>query len=388
MNRISQIVLCDLQLKLEDFLKLIKICNFLFCFLLFKPNKTATVELDLDKEATKIKDSEDITNLTAEIESFVRIADTDKEMLENRTNETSREFELPLHQSYGRNDCQTEEITIEKIQNLGEVDENSDKVCKQSPVKILVRAPTDEELVLNNSEEIKTNPEIENNDFAKKITEDNEEKDENGNLEAEIETINETIIDDQTKIIPSVLTEEIVDENNQNTCEDNTCFEANELRITESMDDLTLSVDTKHQNCEIRDESKNASEEYELYPSTSTISPITMRTKERSDINKKEPPTPPLRRRSVKEIIDSINKCQIYLKTGKVSDTSTSSPKTFKNKSFFNDHNMNDTNKKDYQKKRLFTDMTEVNNNDKGAEMCNIPLFVEKFNELNNNNKI
>lgn len=338
-----------------------------------QPNKTATVELELDTEATKQQDSADITNLTAEIESFVRIADTDEGMLKTKIieDETAQKANMSLRQSLERNDSypqnsHTEEITIESIQNLGEMDENSK--CNTSPIKILIRAPTEEEPILNIDEESKISTTIEQNsndaenevlEFVQKSMEPNEET----KVVPTSVAPKELKIQDQHKVILPTLPEEFIVENDAN--KDVTSLEVNELKITESSDDLTiLSDETKHEVCEIRKE-----------PCSSNEIPLRINKND----GKKNPPTPPLRRRSVKEIIESINKCQSLLKVNqdltKVNNTDLFQTSS---KSFFIDRNMNETNKKDYQNKRLFTDMTEVN--------ANIPLFVEKFNELNNNN--
>lgn len=364
-------------------------------FLSLQPNKTATVKLEANTEATKLQDSADITNLTAEIESFVRIADTDKEILESEIseNETVEIVNSSSRQSPEGNDCypqdyHTDEITIERIQNLGEMDENSE--CKTSPIKILIRAPTDEESTLNideEEEELKIgtteyidHAENENMQEAMKPDEDTDK--------TKDEIIEEIIIQDQNEIISSteLLTEECIAKNDAS--KDDTCLEGNELKITESSDDLTILTDkTTPEVCKIK----------ECQPSSSRVSSILMNINRNE--SRKVPPTPPLRRRSVKEIIESINKCQSLLKinqdlksskvnnTDQFQTTTSSSPsKSFKNKSFFIDRNMNDTNEKDYQNKRLFTDMTEVNNNANTNANADIPLFVEKFNELNDNN--
>lgn len=109
---------------------------------------------------------------------------------------------------------------------------------------------------------------------------------------------------------------------------------------------------------------------------------------------KRKPPTPPQRRRSVREIIESINKCQSLLKINQGSKAdkdkintdlfqATYSPpsKSFDSKPSIT---MNDSAGKSYKNKKMFSDITEANNNDEC--IAHIPLFVEKFNEFNNNN--
>lgn len=490
-------------------------------------------------EVKKPQDSADITSLTAEIESFVRIADTDKEMLESKTKEFRVENEndiddtgevslrrSPEHNDCYSQDCHTEEITIERIQNLGEIDENSNQRCKKSPVKILIRAPTDEEPFQNFDKELILSIEQGNIDSAHQkaiiidsvqtgmetIEENKQNKEENPEITVEanvdcneelttriehenIDSTHQTNMEMQTNMgineenkqnkedpeirvethvdcneelktssddgslqkpviidsvqtsmetnernkenvgnkdeVPAVKAEKHIDCNeelkvqdqNETTAESlaekyekyanksNSYSEVNELKITESSDDLSqiglLNDGSKQYEAII----ENFDSTKYLSSSSTRVCSIPLRVKEGTSFignyGKKEPPTPPQRRRSVREIIESINKCQSLLKVNqdlknsKVNNTdlfqtsslsSSSSPpvppptKAFKNKSFFIDRNMNDTNKKEYQNKRLFTDMTEVNNNAKVEEMCNIPLFVEKFSELNNNN--
>lgn len=375
---------------------------------------SATVKSTEETVATKLQerqDSADITNLTAEIESFVRIADTDKEMLEAKTNDSNETVEngSPEHKDYYPKDSHTEEITMERIQSLGEMDENSDNRCKTSPIKILVRAPTDENDI---DEELETITEVEVNEGAeneitkpvdeKLNTQSVEEKSVNTNtdspqveVETDIKPVEELKIEDENEIIPSTLIEEFIAENDANK-------ELNELKITESLDDLTtVSYEPKQVVCETKEEFFQR--EDEPCSSRSTISSLPFRFN--NNDGKKVPPPPPprspQRRRSVREIIESINKCQSLLKVNQdqkitkmnnndlfqTPTSSSSSPsKTFQNKSFFVDRNMNDSNNKDYENKRLFTDMAELNNNSQADEAPNIPLFVEKFNELNNNN--
>lgn len=378
-----------------------------------QPNKIATVEVELNSEPEKQQDSADITNLTAEIESFVRIADTDKEMLASQVKEMRTESEiveesqLCSRQSPEHNECYSEEITIERIQNLGEMDENkSSSQCKKSPVKILIRAPTDEEPSPKIDENSKVITEIANNDeiedtFRTISVEINEVNEVNKKFKKEthIECDEELTVKDPSKTIPTTTVIEELKAQNDADTPSNSYSAVTELKITESSDDLTQiqpeSEETKQIAAEVIDEPKNSPKEEReqngsmKYGDSSTkVSLIPLRVK---NGGAKEPPTPPQRRRSVKEIIESINKCQSLLKVNqdqrdsRINDLfqSPSPSKTFKNKSLFIDRNMNDTNKKEYQTKRLFADINEVNNNAKAEEMCNIPLVVEKFNELN-----
>lgn len=122
-------------------------------------------------------------------------------------------------------------------------------------------------------------------------------------------------------------------------------------------------------------------------------SPIAMR---RTIINTDVPqgPQKPSRRRSVKEIIDSINKCQGLLKLNQDQKTrktdnerncqypASTSSHTFSDKTTGVDRNMNDLASKHYEDKKMFTRANEINNNrDNGDGSYNIPLFVQELNE-------
>lgn len=133
--------------------------------------------LQLNK-ATFDAEHVNITNLTAEIESFVRTADTDQAEIKSKStseitlktddskhieNRNLKEVEKkhgsgellresPENNDFYSEDDLCEEITIEKIQNLGITDVNSNERNKSSPVKILVRAPTDEKPTNDESE--------------------------------------------------------------------------------------------------------------------------------------------------------------------------------------------------------------------------------------------
>lgn len=428
--------------------------------------------MELSAETTKVQDNPDICNLTAEIQTFVRSADTDKEILGSKTTSDScshnmeNEIVVDVRHSPERNEYHQEEITIERIQNLGEIDENSDNRCKKSPVKILIRAATDEEQILQVEEEfvendtfesVQTNAEairssqelsvassaidteIENTDVDNnEILESNTEAIQNSkddsqefsvassisvpNLDEELaisteiensnvaknETVNsaqtnaETIgnsISDKQEINVSTNIEcigELKTYDNTQLLPENAAsgsiiyLKETELKITESLDNLTQIEQTQS---DVANEKRSVNT-FEFPESSARIDKTVIINK---NVSTKVPPAPPQRRRSVKEIIESINKCQKMLKINhdvppnKVNNTDLyqtsppSSSKTFGNKQLFIDRNINDAVRKEYQSKRLFTDMTEVNNNAKDDEQHMIPLFVERFNELNNN---
>lgn len=361
-----------------------------------------------DVEESKVEDVKDhndtvnITNLTAEIESFVRGVDEEKiEVTETKNKTHENERQSPESNDFYPQDNHSEGITIEKIQNLGASNVDSNERSKRSPVKILIRAPTDEEepvAIRNTNEEFEfKEPEID--EYCTKDTENKKHK-------TGAEKVNSQESEGTTTPTSSAVEFILENENLVN----NTL-----LKITESNDDLTKfqtqsSVSSVAQEMETKAEENISAQERQCEPvneSSKTFSRFEIRSiplkldspnSKKRDIGvKREPPTPPQRRRSVKEIIESINKCQSLLKVNqdlkieksekdKVSidllqASSSSSSKSFNSKTSFTfDRNMNDSAEKPYQ------NISELNNNVKAEDLCNIPLFVEKFNELNNNN--
>lgn len=368
-----------------------------------QPNKTVDTVAESNGEA--------ITHLTAEIESFVRTADTDKESINVRVAKIKEDTiaineckdEIPekdnsLRQSPESNEYyphdQTTEITIEKIQNLGEIDANSNERCKKSPVKILIRAPTEEEPTID--KDIKVECRDSNVGFivgeaacAEKCPENN-----SVGFEEDISKISEieNIENAEQPIEMEVIFENDLEQNDSELI--GTC----ELKITESVDDLNKIESQQVTQVDDTREIIDNKNELKLVPIASsqktraTVSDVfdarwdTPGIKKEFDNKKRKPPTPPQRRRSVKEIIESINRCQKLLKINH--ELNTNKCERDENNDLFqpsssNFHNMNDIVGKEYKNKQMFADATEVNNNAKIEDMSNIPLFVEKFNELN-----
>ncbi|XP_055302797.1 muscle M-line assembly protein unc-89 [Sitodiplosis mosellana] len=415
------------------------------------PNKA-----ELKVEAEQVN----ITNLTAEIESFVRIADTDEEKIESKSEQTDSitlktderdnnektEIKDEEHdkgktsrQSPESNDFypqlqdeHCEEITIEKIQNLGATDINSNERSKRSPVKILIRAPTDEEpLSVTIDDEYEKTMQPESDEYGSKDTEReivvvekecvlkesaNEESTqidaENDDPKEYLETM-KVIQDTEGATTPTSSAVEFILENENMADKGDTTL----LKITESSDDLTkddtdnsdpndkqeIESMTKEKMTVLERQCEHVNQTFSRYEVRSIPLKLDSPKIRKKDVGaKKEPPTPPQRRRSVKEIIESINKCQSLLKINQDLKTEkaekdkmntdlfqashSSSSKSFNSKPSFNDRNMNDSVEKPYQNKKMFSDIAEVNNNVKNEDMSNIPLFVEKFNEFNNNN--
>lgn len=393
-----------------------------------------------------------ITNLTAEIESFVRTADTDQAEIKSKSKSTSQitlktddskhiektDFKEEeekhgkeiLRQSPESNDFYSqsvnddlcEEITIEKIQNLGTIDVNSNERIKRSPVKILVRAPTDEEST-NDERELTTqslNDVLDSKDTSREIIIVEREcvlkesmHEESAQIYGEKGESEESKANQDTEgtttptssAVEFILENEIVTDASETT--------DTLLKITESIVDLTKvetetfvtnyanTSETKKKNSVLERECVPVNESSNIFSQFEVRSiPLKLdspKIRKRDVAAKREPPTPPQRRRSVKEIIESINKCQSLLKINQGSKaekdkintdlfqaTYSSSSKSFDSKPY--NRNMNDSAEKSYQNKKMFGDIGGVNNNVKTEDMTNIPLFVEKFNEFNNNN--
>lgn len=322
--------------------------------------------------------------MTAEIELFVHTADTDRESIkidqgsiypqkiERIESKTSRQS--PENNDYYTQD-QFDEITMEKIQNLG---------TPRSPVKILIRAPTDEESSLEEESESELIEECE-----KKVgcsgTEDHfvpsssnntgrtgSELQTNAKLELQSEVLkgNEEKPKSQESVEETTPTSSAVEFilENQNHEED-----LNVLKITESNDDLT-NIESND-----RSQTKKVFNTFEVQTIPLKLDSPKLRRKVTDDSTKNIPPTPPQRRRSVKEIIESINKCQSLLK---INQRNKVVKETFTIEGLPRDRlsNVSNSFENDYRYKEI----AEVNNNTK-QEGSNIPVVVEKFNKFNNN---
>lgn len=392
----------------------------------------------------KPQEAVNIISLTAEIESFVRTADTDKEILESKPTEFENvnpienfkiQRQSPENNDYYPQEESSDIITIEKIENLGEPDINGDEQRKKSRVKILIRAPTDEEPIstVQNGEthevfehENKAEDRIMECTLAleykveekidKEKTEDlecdskklhieesawvNIEKPIENNIKinhnttkcnsdeneyAESENI-KTADDISTPISPDV------DFMMRNDVKDYERIDDTALKIIESSEDLT-KIETeaqqasvnKHKTKELSKQESVDSKEInntELYKFEVRTIPLKLDSPElrKKSIEigsaKKLPPTPPQRRRSVKEIIESINKCQSLLKVNQ--DSVSKNIEKLQTNSFVRNCNTNSSIVK--QEKVI-----EENNNENTDDFSNIPLFVEKFDEFNNN---
>lgn len=464
--------------------------TFFFVFLHFQSTKTITTVEETSGEGDKNDETVNITNLTAEIESFVRTADTDKENIENvlhselrieederpTNEEKSTSRQSPESNDYYPQEEQIDMVTLEKIQNLGSKDmdvSNNSERCKRSPVKILIRAPTDEEPMSEEAENIHETKDTERETVIverEQITKSNENNTEitanqstdvasnqqtvnQQTIEVSIKPSTEDSIQSTTVEQPDISNETVInvihteplndiaeiDEDASNTTptsaavefileNDTSVIDETNLRITESTDDLSnkptksldeteevqlrpkISIDiTKSKKNETSHPIRSPAEEKSNFLRNFDIRTVPLKldspsATKKNDFNdktgKKIPPTPPQRRRSVKDIIDSINKCQSLLKINQnpnknkaekekinlaqaSSSSSSSSAKLFNQKNSLIDRNMNDLAGKQYQEKRMFSDIAEVNNN---GDTINIPLFVEKFDEFNNNN--
>lgn len=359
----------------------------LFFLFVFQCNKTiATVE-EASGEGDKMVN---ISDLTAEIESFVHAADTDKENIEstnamhsklrideveedgtheiNRKNARDSSRESPESNEYYPQDEQNDVITLEKIQNLGSMDidvSNNSERCKKSPVKIIIRAPTEEEPIAEQETETTQSIEIihETEDSEKDTTHsqqetqiieviENQKKETLNHPGAQAESVSAMVVNNEPVNDKQVNTEpikELIDTQDDNTTPTSAAVEfilesdaqsetTTSLRITESTDDLPSAAESKptkeeEETVQIRPKPPVETEiektkEFEIESKSQLLQNCNIRTvplkldspktskRNNSDgeVTEKQKPIPPQRRRSVKEIIDSINKCQSLLK--------------------------------------------------------------------------
>lgn len=537
------------------------------------------------KEAERsTEEAEKIHNLTAEIESFVKTADTDKEKLRDSpekingnvqvlkieetqtetkasqpkdditivttvttTSEIKREgvssqklqesnknreireeistiSDIDSRQSPENNDYYPEEretitpdkrsnASCEKLQNLvTEIDVANNNVerCKKSPVKILIRAPTDDDskveevilddgrcdgtttplstevdLILENECKVTRNTDsIQRNAQKEEISASNaviestssqpttsvivESNKERAAQPSSLEATTTKITTERTETVISVSSKTVNTEPVEKTSysksvtpepvkvravyskpsitsskpiisnkpvlakpipepvvsEPSTPEPSAELKITESTDDLTkippakssqkptvfevrnvplksLSPSMCRKEIDLQKEQKEEEEE----------EAVAIRNKEPTQETK---PAPPQRRRSVKEIIESINKSQSLLK---MNQKPTPPPKDESKYTIRNTFPL-PVEEKNYSErirsskqpsppraangndeidtltanerlmKKMIADMEEDKNGNDMEEVANIPLFVERFNELNNNSSL
>lgn len=175
----------------------------------------------------------------------------------------------------------SDELSIEIIQSLGETEFKSNKECKTTPVEIFDRAPTSDV-------EFKTFECTPSVPFFGSVPQEVDSNPEKSSSVDIITSMNSAM--DYTMGIDSNRVEFL-----------------DELKIRESNDDLTT---TKPNTCLARNNEVRVSTTVDKFD-VQTIESNSMELE--NEKNKKKPNTPH-RRRSVKEIIESINKCQSLLK--------------------------------------------------------------------------
>lgn len=521
---------------------------------------------DLDakeRSSAHHNESVNISNLTAEIESFVKIADTDKEKLRDspeksqsqpqhrpqpaalhidedrvpqetktvvvrvtttaqilrensdknvdkcQTNELNNNnnnngiqtatTDIDTRQSPENNDyypadgdgisadTKTRTASCEKLQNLvtePDVANNNVQRCKKSPMKILIRAPTDDDKE-NKVEEISLEI-VENGDSCNRTTtplstevdeilenacrEANRvvseiglgvdrssasqaSVDKNSNQAEEPASRTAVSANSETKTIETkkveskitettivsieekpvkITTTEIV---SADPIETNTAESIAELKITESTDDLTKIQSQKSTPKTTIFEVRNIP--LKGFSSSMVRKEIDLRKEQQDDEDqevairnkqiKPEPttvPTPPQRRRSVKEIIESINRSQSLLKINqKPAQSPSKDENKYKIRNTFPqpvvernnyesvqctaanakqidashasssaptttpvDNEIDVLTANERHMKEMIADMEIDRNGNDTEELAHIPLFVERFNALNNNN--
>lgn len=372
--------------------------------------------------------------------------------------------------------------SCEKLQNLlTEVDVANNNVqrCKKSPVKILIRAPTDEEPNNNveevylesmesklngNTDEASTSQSTEVDEILEntcraasravsEIGKDRNHSSDDKPLEEvsrgpDRSTVNAGTVDATTSAAtknveitkPESSSQKPKSSSSSSTTTVTTSIASakelpepvvvaasistesiTELKITESTDDLTQipsSTSTKSTIFEVRNVPLKG-----LSPSM-VRKEIDLRKEqeddERNDVTIREKtaqpqpttaPTPPQRRRSVKEIIESINKSQSLLKINQKPAVPLKDESKYKIRNTFPqpviERNILESQKRqatsgadngtlnddldaltasEKHMKQMIAEM-EADKNGNDSELANIPLFVERFAELNNNNR-
>lgn len=384
-------------------------------------------------------------------------------------------------------DAKTRTASCEKLQNLvteADVANNNVQRCKKSPVKILIRAPTDDDKE-NQVEEISLEI-VENGDNCNRTTtplstevdeilenacreanrivseigsgvdrssalqassdansneagESASRTSNSANLETktietkkvESEIIETSIVSTEKKPV-EIKTTELV---SADAIETDSTTSVAELKITESTDDLTKIPSPKSTPKTTIFEVRNIP--LKGFSSSMVRKEIDLRKEQQDDEeqevairNKKiKPelttvPTPPQRRRSVKEIIESINKSQSLLKINqKPAPTPSKDENKYKIRNTFpmpvvernnyesarctvtttkqidasrasssaatttpNDIEIDVLSANERHMKEMIADMEIDRNGNDTEELAHIPLFVERFNALNNNN--
>lgn len=186
--------------------------------------------------------------------------------------------------TFEQSEAKSEDLSIEKIQNLGETEFESNEKSDANPVKIFVRAPTDEESEVE-FKTLECTPSLPEESVPCEV--------------AQCHSETKTLEDIKT---PNNSSMEFKLENVSNRDE----F-LSELKITESNDDLTT---IKPNTCFAKAYDGKMSTVNKFDEQTLELDSMEFREKKME----KKPNTPSQRRRSVKEIIESINKCQSLLK--------------------------------------------------------------------------
>lgn len=322
------------------------------------------------------------------------------------TIERKESRESPESNDFYPQDERAEPITFEKIQNLGASDldvTNNSERCKSSPVKIFVRAPSDEDAAKTG---MTTVVEIEcDYETTNAVKETDKVECESSEKPVDEEAVKSHVISKETNEEEKSQPE--IKKTSHETNLNGTANGSAELRITESTEELYVGDQAKGETETVAGASSTeeanistvngVEKPFRLYDVRTiplkTNSPIALRRRTIESDGSLIGPQKPSRRRSVKEIIESINKCQGLLKLNQEQRTSkidkersnsltasTSNPLNDKNR--FVDRNMNDLAGKRYNDKKMFTAANEINNNgNNDDDSYNIPLVVQELNE-------
>lgn len=426
-------------------------------FFSFQADKSITIVEESSSEAAadgRCDESVNIINLTAEIESFVKTAATDTDenvvptttevVLLEKTEKTKQMRQSPESNDFYAGDeyvnTHNDKLTADKIQNLGAADDyeltNNYERSKRSPVKILIREPTEE----GNEVEVASNTKLSNEAVDAKVNDIAEivasktlvSEDEEHTEVQEDQAIADHVRNDEC-ITPTSLEVENILENQIRYSINST---TTSLRITESCDDLSNQVNDeptstfdvvnipleksplespRNENIpEVKNETSITSSRFEVRTiPLKDLSPTPIRNSSIGIVangiaTKVPPPTPPRRTRTVKEIIESINKSQSLLRINqdknklndKTATTNIISQTAFTTQGDDRpvDRNLNDLSAKNYyQQKKLFAEVADRNGNRNifhggndadGFNSNDIPLSVARYNEVSKNNSI
>lgn len=330
----------------------------------------------------------EISNLTSQIESFVKTADTDSEQIQIESTESTEktneklteqtenvEHKMEILASTNNDDLQIVESVSDtkRIQESRQSPENNDEYPdrlsqspeKQTPIN-LSKSQSEKQLNVTRSP---PPPRI-----VVRLASNESEASNSSEIEIENENKNEAspIVSEESKsneMIPSTLSNQSQNESKLVTID--------ELKITESTDSQVPIPQLR-----------SATDRYNIrFIALKNYSPESIRreTDASKSVKREAPPPKPDKRRSVKDIIASINKSQSLLRINrdkhKKADSMTNTMPLKEPDVVESSQTIDDTPKEPINEAQLHQMITEMETRDD----VNIPIMVEQFDELNNN---